>query len=234
MIRYIAIEQDYMHEKIKAITGRFVSLYVYDTTITVQDGGPCRELTFIRNYTENYVRGVDGYEGGKALFDESSDVDAIARGKALLALQESGQVRDCEWSHMEYDAMTEYAGQEFTYEPVRTVDALPYTRFKGRGREATQEVAEYLHGNWQEPPLPWDKPPQPVRWQVLSAMAGGFENCWTDSLPDSEPIPTTFTTRKLAAAYLKDYLADCRESVRNGDSVDSPKRYDFKIERVGA
>lgn len=158
MIRYIAIEQNYMHDKIIAITGRFVSLYVYDTTITVYDGGPCRELTFIRNYTENHVRGVDGYDGGEPLFDDSADSDAVARGKALYELQSSGQVRNCEWSELERDAMTEYSNQQFTYEPFRIVDALPYVKFKGRGREAVSDVAEYLHGNWSEPPLPWDNP----------------------------------------------------------------------------
>lgn len=159
MIRYIAIEQEYMHEKIIAITGRFASLYVYDTTITVHDGGPCRELTFIRNVTEHHVRGVDGYDNGKPLFDESADSDAIARGKALYELQRSGEVRDCEWSEMEFDAMTEYRGQKFTFEPCRIVDALPYVKMSGRGRAAVEDARDHLSGNWSEPPLPWGNKP---------------------------------------------------------------------------
>ncbi len=156
MIRYIAIEQEYMHEKIIAITGRFASLYVYDTTILAHDGGPCRELTFIRNVTEKHVRGPDGYNAGIPVFDESGDSEAIALGRALCDLEESGEVRECDWTQLENDPMFEYPSQRFAFEPRDFVDSLPYVKFKGRGRAAVADVAKYLQCNWQDCPLPWE------------------------------------------------------------------------------
>jgi hypothetical protein len=70
------------------------------------------------------------------------------------------------------------------------------------------------------------------RWHVLTHMAGGAENCWTDTDGDNDPVPTTFATRKEAHAYLKDYLADYRQAVKDGDMTDAPKWADFTIERV--
>ena len=72
------------------------------------------------------------------------------------------------------------------------------------------------------------------RWHVLTHMLGGAENCWTDIGLDQEPVPTTFATRKEASDYLTEYLRDCRQSVKDGDTTDAPKRSEFTIERVKA
>ena len=69
------------------------------------------------------------------------------------------------------------------------------------------------------------------RWHVLTHMLGGAENCWTEFTGENE-IATTFATRKEAAEYLKEHLADCRQSVKDGDTSDAPKWADFTIERV--
>lgn len=80
-------------------------------------------------------------------------------------------------------------------------------------------------------PLPAKVKP---RWHVLTHMTSGAENCWTDTNENNESWPVTFATRKDAAAYLTEHLADCRQSVKDGDTTDAPKRSDFTIERVTA
>jgi hypothetical protein len=72
------------------------------------------------------------------------------------------------------------------------------------------------------------------RWHVLTHMAGGAENCWTDTNENNESWLVTFATRKDAAAYLTEHLADCRHAVKDGDMSDAPRRSDFTIERVTA
>ena len=159
MIKYIVIEQNHMHEKIIAITGRFASLYVYDNTIKVQDYYPCRELLFLRNITQNYIRGPDGWHNGVAQFEEDFvDAEAIARGKALADLDDlaaAGMKGFC-WSQLEYDSFAEYPNLKYQYVPCRDVDSLPFIRCSGRGRAALDDIHEYLNGNWSDPPLPWD------------------------------------------------------------------------------
>ena len=157
MIRYLAIEQVHMDSRITDITGRFASLYVYQDTVKVQNYGDCRELHFVRNVTENYVIGPDGWSHGVAMFDESQDPDAIARGKALIDLEESGALLDCCWSRLEGESFAEFPGHP-EYLRVSTADRLPHVKLKGfgRGQEALEDALEHLQGNWSEPPLPWD------------------------------------------------------------------------------
>lgn len=71
------------------------------------------------------------------------------------------------------------------------------------------------------------------RWHVLTHMAGGAENCWTEYVGGKETV-TTFATRREASDYLTEHLRDCRQSVKDGDMSDAPRRSDFTIERVTA
>jgi hypothetical protein len=154
MIRLIAIEHDYMDERITAITGRLAGLYVYDTTIKIHDGRPCRECYFIRNVSEFHVVGADGFESGASVFDESQDAEGLKRGKALSAL--SVHFRGgCGWSDLEYDDFSD--GNHFECVDILEADSLPFLRGTGRGREAVQEWREYWQGNWCEPKMPWEK-----------------------------------------------------------------------------
>jgi hypothetical protein len=80
--------------------------------------------------------------------------------------------------------------------------------------------------------------PPPVkgktRWHVLTHMAGGAENCWTDTNEQNETWPLTFATKREALAELRIYLADQRGAFEEGHIDSVPKRSEFTIERVTA
>lgn len=69
-----------------------------------------------------------------------------------------------------------------------------------------------------------------VKFEVLTNMVGGYENCWTDG----EGEAVTYADREDAEQAIRDYIIDRIEAVERGDVLDSPDRSEFRIKKITA